>query len=58
MLLVAPVRAEKEIPAPVIITKKDWTNVFLLGGDIPSITHIDYWPGFKVCRKTSSAMGN
>jgi Predicted carbamoyl transferase, NodU family len=53
MLLVAPVRARRESPRRVIITKKACTNVFTFCGQIflPSRTSITR-PGFKACPKT------
>src|SRR5438045_6568274 len=43
MLLVAPVRAEKRIPAPNGYHEKSlYERLYFLRSDIPSITHIDY----------------
>jgi len=43
MLLVAPVRAEKRIPAPSDYHEKGlYQRLYFLRSDIPSITHIDY----------------
>jgi carbamoyltransferase len=43
MLLVAPVRAEKRIPAPNGYYEKGlYERLYFLRSDIPSITHIDY----------------
>jgi carbamoyltransferase len=43
MLLVAPIRAEKRIPAPNDYHEKGlYERLYFLRSDIPSITHIDY----------------
>src|ERR1044071_7158572 len=43
MLLVAPVRAEKRIPAPNDYHAKGlYERLYFLRSDIPSVTHIDY----------------
>src|SRR5947207_11255910 len=43
MLLVAPVRTEKRIPAPNDYHEKGlYERLYFLRSDIPSVTHIDY----------------
>jgi len=43
MLLVAPIRQDKQIPLPVDYHNKPlYDRLYFLRSDLPSITHIDY----------------